>query len=621
MGRPNFIESLRRRVVFADGAMGTMLFQHGVFLNTCFDELNLTNPKLVARVHEGYLRVGSELLETNTFGANTFKLVQYGLGDKVEAINAAGARVARDCAGDEAWIAGAVGPLGPGHIGLGTDADPAAREAFAAQIRALSEAGVDVILFETFGNPAELQLAIEAARTVTLLPLIAQMAVNEDHQTLLGTPIEEAIARIAAEPQVAVVGLNCSVGPSAMLESLQRIRSVTDKPLSAQPNAGLPREVEGRRMYMSTPEYMAEYAKRFFEHGVRLIGGCCGTTPEHIRQIVKAVSAMDKAMGRRPAGGAAVMQPAAEAQGVEPIPLPQKSRVGAKLATGQPVCSIELVPPRGVRLDAILEKVRLCAAHGIDAVNIPDGPRATSRLSPMVTAVQVEQAADIEAILHVCCRDKNLIGLQSDMLGVHAMGLRNVLLITGDPPKLGEYPDATAVFDLDAIALTGVVSRLNRGLDVAGNALDEPLALTIGVGANPVASDRQREIDRFHRKVEAGAEYAITQPVFDVRMLFDFLDAVADHSIPVIAGIWPFTSYKNAEFMANEVPGVVVPQVLLDRMSAAKTREQGRALGVVIAREMIEQIADRVAGFAVSAPFGNVRIALAALGRLAIEAI
>jgi len=620
MGRPDFIESLRRRVVFADGAMGTMLFQHGVFLNTCFDELNLTNPKLVARVHEGYLRVGSELLETNTFGANAFKLAQYGLADKVEAINTAGARVARDCAGDDAWIAGAIGPLGPGHIGLGTDADDAARQAFAAQIHALSEAGVDVILFETFGNPAELQLAIEAARTVTPLPLIAQMAVNEDHQTLLGTPIEEAIARIAAEPQVAVVGLNCSVGPSPMLESLQRIRPVTDKPLSAQPNAGLPREVEGRRMYMSTPEYMAEYAKRFFEHGVRLIGGCCGTTPEHIRQIVKAASAMDKAMGR-PTAEAVVVQPSAEAQGVEPIPLPQKSRVGAKLATGQPVCSIELVPPRGVRLDAILEKVRLCAAHGIDAVNIPDGPRATSRLSPMVTAVQVQQAADIEAILHVCCRDKNLIGLQSDMLGVHAMGLRNVLLITGDPPKLGEYPDATAVFDLDAIALTRVVSRLNRGLDVAGNALDEPLALTIGVGANPVASDRPREIDRFRRKVEAGAEYAITQPVFDVRMLFDFLDAVADHPIPVIAGIWPFTSYKNAEFMANEVPGVVVPQALLDRMSAAKTREQGRALGVTIAREMIEQIADRVAGFAVSTPFGNVRIALAALGRLAIEAI
>ncbi|HEV58203.1 MAG TPA: bifunctional homocysteine S-methyltransferase/methylenetetrahydrofolate reductase [Phycisphaerales bacterium] len=620
MGRPDFIEGLCRRVVFADGAMGTMLFQHGVFLNTCFDELNLTNPKLVARVHEGYLRVGSELLETNTFGANAFKLARYGLADKVEAINAAGARLARDCAGDDAWIAGAVGPLGPGHIGLGTDADEAARQAFAAQIHALTEAGVDVVLFETFGNPAELQLAIEAARTVTSLPLIAQMAVNEDHQTLLGMPIEEAIARIAAEPQVAVVGLNCSVGPSPMLESLQRIRPVTDKPLSAQPNAGLPREVEGRRMYMSTPEYMAEYAKRFFEHGVRLIGGCCGTTPEHIRQIVKAVSAMDKAMGR-PAAEATIVQPSAEAQGVEPIPLPQKSRVGAKLATGQPVCSIELVPPRGVRLDAILEKVRLCAAHGIDAVNIPDGPRATSRLSPMVTAVQVQQAADIEAILHVCCRDKNLIGLQSDMLGVHAMGLRNVLLITGDPPKLGEYPDATAVFDLDAIALTRVVSRLNRGLDVAGNALDEPLALTIGVGANPVASDRPREIDRFRRKVEAGAEYAITQPVFDVRMLFDFLDAVADHPIPVIAGIWPFTSYKNAEFMANEVPGVVVPPALLDRMSAAKTREQGRALGVTIAREMIEQIADRVAGFAISAPFGNVRIALAALGRLAIEAI
>ena len=621
MSRPNLVDVLRERVVFADGATGTMLFQHGVFINTCFDELNLTNPKLVARVHTDYLRVGSELLETNTFGANDFKLAQYGLVDQVEAINTAGVRIARDCAQEAAWIAGAVGPLGPDHVGLGTDLDTQAREAFKRLIRALAQAGADVILLETFSNPAELQLAIEAAVTVTDLPLIAQMAVNENHETILGTPVEEAMARIAAEPAVAIVGLNCSVGPSAMLESLQRIRPITDKPFSTQPNAGLPREVDGRCIYMSTPEYMAEYAKRFFESGARLIGGCCGTTPEHMRQIVKAIAAMDKAVQRRPGKSVIATRTTPQAHGIEPAPLAKKSRIGSRLAGGEPVCSIELVPPRGVRLTSIIDKVRLCADHGIDAVNIPDGPRASSRLSPMVTAVQVQQAADIEAILHVCCRDKNLIGMQSDMLGVHAMGLRNVLLITGDPPKLGEYPDATAVFDLDSVALTGVVYNLNRGLDVAGNALDEPLSLTIGVGANPVASDLDREIDRFHRKVDAGAEYAITQPVFDVKMLFDFLDAIADRPIPIVAGIWPFTSYKNAEFMANEVPGVVVPKVLLDRMGGAKTREEGRALGVAIAREMIEQIAGRVAGFAVSAPFGNARIALAALGRITVEDI
>jgi len=620
MSRANLLDTLKQRVVFADGAMGTMLFQHGVFLNTCFDELNLTNAALVARVHTEYLQAGCELIETNTFGANAFKLAPYGLVDKVQAINAAGVEIARRCAGDDAWVAGAVGPLGPGHVGLGTALDEQARQAFVEQVRALAQAGADVILLETFGNPAELRLAIEAAQHATDLPLIAQMAADEDHRTLVGTPIEEAIAQMATHPAVAVVGLNCSVGPSAMLETIKRIRPLTDKPLSAQPNAGLPREVDGRRMYMSTPEYMAEYAKRFFEHGVRLIGGCCGTTPEHLRQIVKAVGAMDKATARRPVVVAATT-PESGAPAHEPAPLAEKSRIGAKLAAGEPVTSIELTPPRGVRLDAIAEKVRLCAEHGIDAVNIPDGPRASSRLSPLVTAVHVQQAAEIEAILHVCCRDKNLIGLQSDMLGIHAMGVRNVLLITGDPPKLGEYPDATAVFDLDSVALTGVVHRLNRGLDVAGNPLDEPLALTIGVGANPVASDLQREIDRFAAKVEAGAEYAVTQPVFDVKMLFDFLDAVADRPIPVIAGIWPFTSYKNAEFMANEVPGVVVPKALLDRMSAAKTRDQGRRLGVTIAREMIDQAADRVAGFAVSAPFGNVRIALAALGRIDIDAI
>ncbi|MBN1816350.1 MAG: bifunctional homocysteine S-methyltransferase/methylenetetrahydrofolate reductase, partial [Sedimentisphaerales bacterium] len=534
MTRPNLLDLVHDRVVFADGAMGTMLFQHGIYLNTCFDELNLTNPKLVAQVHTGYLDAGSDFIETNTFGANEFKLAKYGLADKVASINSAGACIARECAGDDALVAGSVGPLGIEHIGLGTAIDEQARLAFTHQITALIQADVDFLILETFSNPAEILLAIHAAKELTNLPIIAQMVANEQNQILLGGPIEEAIARIAAEPSVSIVGLNCSVGPSAMLESLKLIRSVTDKPISVQPNAGLPRDIEGRRIYMSTPEYMAEFAKRFFENGARIIGGCCGTTPEHIRQIVKAVSAMDKAMEKQIIRPKMTIKTIEKMQGLTPVPLSQKSRIGAKLAAGQSFCSIELVPPRGINLADIQEKVRTCADYGVDAINIPDGPRATSRLSPMVTAVKVQQAADIEAILHVCCRDKNIIGMQSDMLGTEAMGVKNVLLITGDPPKLGEYPDATAVFDLDSIALTAVVHNLNRGLDIAGNALTEPLSLTIGVGANPVASDLQREIDRFRRKAAAGAEYAITQPVFHVQMLLDFIDAVADTSLPIV---------------------------------------------------------------------------------------
>jgi len=428
-------------------------------------------------------------------------------------------------------------------------------------------------------------------------------------------------SKVARTPAVDVVGLNCSVGPSDMLGSLELIRQVTDKPISIQPNAGMPRQIEGRQLYMSTPEYMAEFAKRFFEKGARVIGGCCGTTPEHIKEIVRAVRSIDKAVSKAAVSVAAVPKGAVPAVLREAKPLSQRSRLGAKLATGEKVATIEVTPPRGVDMAAILEKAALCAEAGIDAINIPDGPRASSRLSPMVTAVRIQQEADIEAILHFCCRDRNLIGMQSDILGAFAIGLRNLLIVTGDPPKLGEYPSATGVFDMDSIALTGVVHNLNRGTDIGGNRIDPPTELVIGVGANPVATDVPREIERFRQKVMAGAEFAITQPVFDADSLFRFLEAIDDFKIPIVAGIWPFTSYKNAEFMANEVPGVVVPAQLLERMSEARTREQGRALGVEIARELVGRIEDQVAGFAVSAPFGNVKAALAVLGKMDIGAI
>jgi homocysteine S-methyltransferase len=360
---------------------------------------------------------------------------------------------------------------------------------------------------------------------------------------------------------------------------------------------------------------MAEYAVLARDAGARIIGGCCGTTPDHIREIVRAIRSVSRATDHNAVRVSVRPREAAAPVLKEPQPLETRSGFGARLARGEPVTTVEITPPRGVDVTAILEKARRCAEAGIDAINIPDGPRASSRLSPLVTAVRIQAGAGIETILHFCCRDRNLIGMQSDILGASAIGVRNLLIITGDPPKMGEYPSATGVFDMDSVALTSVVRNLNRGVDIGGSGIEPPTSLVVGVGANPVAADPEREIERFRQKVLAGAEFAITQPVFDPDCLFRFLDATQDFRIPVIAGIWPFTSFKNAEFMANEVPGVVVPGPLLDRMSQAKTKEQGRALGIEIARELVARIRDRVAGFAVSAPFGNVATALAVLGK------
>ncbi|MFZ9033051.1 MAG: bifunctional homocysteine S-methyltransferase/methylenetetrahydrofolate reductase [Anaerohalosphaeraceae bacterium] len=615
----NLKKRLSEGIVIGDGAMGTMLYERGVFLNTCFDELNLTNPEMVTAVHSEYVKAGCDFIETNTFGANAVKLAHFGLANQVQAINAAAVELAKKAADSDTLIAGAVGPTGINNPNLNDKQQHTAKATFAEQAEALADGGVDFLLLETFTTAAELEIAIESVAP-TSLPIVAQLTCTPQFATLFGTPIEKAIASIAENSAVTALGLNCTLGPSDMLEALKRLQQVTNKPLSVQANAGLPRQVEGRTLYMCTPEYMAEYAKRFYENGAQIIGGCCGTTPAHIQKIVKAVRPLAKAMDIRQAPIHVEIKDTKPA-GQPPVALEAKSRLGKKIAAGEPVSCIELTPPRGVHMGKVIENAKLCAEHGVDAINIPDGPRASARLSPLVTALQIEHAADIETVLHICCRDKNLIGLQSDLLGVQAMGLRNVLLITGDPPKLGEYPDATGVFDLDSVALTRVTDALNRGLDIAGNELPQQLSLTIGVGANPVASELNREIERFKQKAAAGAEYAITQPVFDIDMFIHFKEAVEECNLPFVAGIWPFTSFKNAEFMANEVPGVVVPETLLDRMSKATTREEGRRIGIEIAREMIEALVPHVAGLAVSAPFGNVKIALAALGKINIDEI
>ncbi|MCK5271919.1 MAG: bifunctional homocysteine S-methyltransferase/methylenetetrahydrofolate reductase, partial [Sedimentisphaerales bacterium] len=454
----NLGERLTRQVVLGDGAMGTMLYQQGIFLNTCFDELNLSRSDLVKKVHAAYVRAGVDFIETNTFGANEFKLAKFGLADKVEQINRNGAKIAREAVKESTgntavMIAGSIGPLGPQLAPLGRLTREQAGNAFAMQIGVLVETGVDFLIFETFSNVEELTIALETAGRICSLPIVAQLTTNEQHETMFGQKLPDAIRQIAQLPMVNAVGLNCSIGPALMLGSLETIRTVTDKPVSVQPNAGMPREVEGRKIYMCTPEYMAEYAKRFYENGARIIGGCCGTTPEHIKHIVRAIRPLDKAAGGSKAPSAPTSVSVTISQAAEPIeqpamPLAQKSKLGRKLTNGQKVTCIEITPPRGADLTTILEKARLCAAHGVDAINIPDGPRASSRISPMVTAIQIQRQTEIEAILHVCCRDRNIIGLQSDMLGAHAVGLHNMLIVTGDPPKLGEYPDATAVFDL-----------------------------------------------------------------------------------------------------------------------------------------------------------------------------
>lgn len=595
--------------------MGTMLYQHGIFVNRCFDELNLTDAGLVEKVHAAYVEAGADFIETNTFGANEVKLSQHGLGNEVERINQAGVVVARAAAGPDVLVAGAMGPLGCELTQHGPMTPQEAGRIFRQQGAALVAAGADLLILETFSNTEELLVAVGAICDLADIPIIAQMTVNDDSETIYGEQVDHVLSRITPLEAVTALGLNCSVGPSGMLTSLERVRAVTDKPISVQPNAGMPRSVDGRQLYMCTPEYMAEYAKRFYEKGARIIGGCCGTTPDHIREIVRAVRAIDRAGTARAASVGQVVVQGPETALVEAVALAEKSGLGAKLAAGEEVTLVEVTPPRGVDMTAILEKARCCAEAGIDAINIPDGPRASSRLSPLVTAVRIQQEAGIEALLHFCCRDRNLIGMQSDILGAAAIGLRGLLIVTGDPPKLGDYPDATGVFDMDSVALTDVVRNLNGGLDIGGNRIDPPTSLVIGVGANPVATDTAREIERFRQKVAAGAEFAITQPVFDPDSLFRFLDAIDDFQIPIVAGIWPFTSYKNAEFMANEVPGVVVPKATLERMSQAKTREQGRALGIEIAQELVARIRPRVAGFAVSAPFGNVQTALTVLGR------
>ena len=614
----DFRARLKQGPVLCDGAMGTLLYAKGIFINRSYDELNLSQPDLIRGVHHDYLQAGAEIIETNTFGANSFRLGRHSLADKVRDVNLAGAQLAREAAKSfDVWVAGSVGPLGIRIEPLGKTSFEEAREAFREQIAALKEGGVNLLILETFGYVEELHQAVQAAREVAPeLPIIAQVTIDEEGNCLDGSDPETFAPRIE-QWGVDAIGCNCSVGPIAMLEAMERVRAATSLPLAAQPNAGIPRSVDGRNIYLCSPEYMASYARRFVSAGVKIVGGCCGTTPEHIRAM-KGALRMGEARGRA-AMAQSVKDPAAP-RALEATELEKRSGLGAKLARGEFVTMVEIVPPKGTDVGKEVEGAKFLKSVGVDAINIPDSPRASARMANQALSLLVQRDAGIEAILHYTCRDRNVLCIQSDLLGAAAVGIRNLICITGDPPKMGNYPDATAVFDVDAIGLVNIVHNLNRGLDIGGNPIGTGTGFVIGVGANPGLTDLDEELRRFEYKVEAGAEYAVTQPVFDLGLLEAFLKRIEGFRIPVVAGIWPLVSVRNAEFMKNELR-VSVPDWILQRMAAAANPQAAREEGVAIAREMLMAVRRDVQGAQISAPMGRYSSAVDVLEALGSSAV
>lgn len=598
-----FPQAIGQEVLVFDGAMGTEIYRHHVFTNRCFDELSVSDPKLIRQIHQDYRDAGADVLTTNTFGANRVTLAKFGLGEQTRAINLAGARLAREVAAGAAsdvYVAGSIGPMPPQP-----QYEPLVEEMILEQVDSLIEGGADFILFETQVSRKGIEQCARAMRSRRGVPFVLSFAVEQD----AGVPCVEFVDRMLAPlpddaPQPVAWSMNCGSGPDGLLSAVERAVKRTTLPLVVMPNAGIPREVENRRIYYCSPEYLAEYGKRYVALGASAVGGCCGTTPDHIR----ALADMVKPLTRKRIS--ALATPAPEVQPKPEIPMAEKSRLAWRLANRQWVATVELLPPRGYDLTDTIQKSRHLYRHGVDAINLPDGPRASSRISSLLAAERIQRDAQIETVLHFCCRDRNLIGMQADLLACAAAEIHNILFITGDPPKLGNYPHATGVFDTDSIGMVAVQKRLNQGIDLGGQELARPTQTLIGVGLDPTALDSDREIDRFRQKVENGAEFAITQPVFNPDALLRFLDRVAEYSIPILAGIWPLASLRNASFMQNEVPGVDIPQSIMDRMASVESREDQLKMGIAIARESVERIRDRVAGIQVSAPLGKVHAAL-----------
>jgi homocysteine S-methyltransferase len=602
-------DRLSRQVMIFDGAVGTEIYRHNFFINTCFESLSLSAPKVIGEIHKSYADAGAEVITTNTFNANFNKLSRFGMGDKVNEINAAGVELVREYAGEDVLIAASVGPVGDIDYGSGINEERIV-EILAEQIEALEKAGADFILFESLGSAEDTERAIKAIQLRSSLPYVLSFSLDRNAETVSGENLDvlmKVVSDISGE-KPAALGLNCGEGPESTLSALESLMKKADYPIIVQPNAGVPKKVDNRMIYMTSPEYFSTYALRYANMGARGVGGCCGIGPDHIRDMARTIKPL--AASEFKAELTVVVN---EEEMMEPVPMAEKSDFARKLAAGEWVTGVEITPPRGFDLTSTIAKAAQCKAAGVDVINLPDGPRASSRISPLVTAIEIQEKAGIEVILHFCCRDKNLIGMQADILGCACKNINNILFITGDPPKLGDYPFSSGVFDVDSIGMVKIQSKLNRGLDIGGKTLGVQTRILSGVGADPNAIDMEREYRRTCEKAESGAEFIITQPVFAVEPLIKFVDRIAHLKIPVIAGIWPLASYRNAEFMRNEVPGVVVPDEIMTRMAAFSGKDEQRDEGIKIARESIDAIRSHVQGVQVSAPFGNVNTAIAVL--------
>jgi homocysteine S-methyltransferase len=599
----SFLDALDNRVLVCDGAMGTRLYAQGVFINRCFDALNLADPARVSAVHDEYVRAGAEVIETNTFGANRIKLRSFGLADHIRDINRAGAQLARKAAGRTVYVAGAIGPLGLRIEPWGKTAAAEAEAYFREQAEALVDGGVDLLILETFRDVNEIVAAIAAVKSACPLAIVAQMTIEEEGNSLDGTPPEQFVPALQAAG-ADVIGLNCSIGPAHMLETLERMAGLTPAWLSAQPNAGRPRDIEGRTLYLTSPEYMASYARRFTAARVRLVGGCCGTTPEHIAQIKAAITS-----GSAVKASVRTTPPVQTAPAATPVARAEKSYLSNALSRRRWVTLVELVPPRGHVTDETIDLARAVRVRGVDAVLIPDG-QTGPRLSALSLAVLIQQRTGIETVLQCSARDRSLLDLQSDLLGAHAMGIRNIVLVTGDVPLAGDYSDAAAVVDVDSIGLLNAVARFNHGTDVGGQAIGQPTAFHIGVTVNPCAEDLDREMRRFEYKLDAGADFVVTRPVFDPQSFDRIAQRLEDAKLPVILGLRPLDSALDAEWMANEMPGSQIPDRVLERMRRASSPEAASAEGVVIARDLYASLKARVQGVLVTAVPGRIVHAL-----------
>ncbi len=606
-----FLDVLADRPLLFDGAMGSLLYDRGVMHTNSYDELNLSRPELILDIHRQYRAAGADIIESNTFGANRLKLALHGHADRLVEINRAGVDLAR-CAADGAFVAGAVGPTGL-DFGTATENErQLAGEAFREQIQALVDGGIDLLVMETFTFIAELEVALAAARAVAPdIPRVAQM-VFDAHTLVEGVHSPEEIAERLVRAGADVVGGNCGLGPPELYEVGHRLVG-HGAPVSIQPNAGLPSSVDGRTIYVANPEHFGVFARRMLKSGVRLIGGCCGTTPDHIREMSGAVRMMSSGLQRSGLGAAAESGPSALALRSPIVPLAERSKLGARIAAGQFAVSVEVNAPSGTELAKSLGTVREAQRGGIDIVNVADGPRATSRMSNLAFCAQAIASTAVEPILHVCCRDRNYLGLVAHLLGAHALGVRNLVIITGDPPKMGDYAFATPVYDVDSIGLLEIVSAMNAGFDPAGNELAGATSFVLATGAEPAAANRDRELERLQRKKDAGAELVMTQPVYDPATLASFIEDAAPIGLPIMVGLLPLASYRNAEFLHNEVPGMQIPAMYRERMARAEPGAAARAEGIAIAREALEAVQQQVAGAYIMPPFNRIDSAVAIL--------